>query len=89
MKSVRRLWFVFAVPLTVILSRVWWENYGAGGGRVVTYLLLSLLEVAIYPLTFSWFSVWIGMKSRARARATVSAMTAMVIWFALPLGVPS
>jgi hypothetical protein len=88
MAGVRRLILVYLVPFTTLfLLEAWWEA-GRWSHRelpTILYLLLSFLNVGIFLSEFSWLSLWIGMKSRTRFRAIMTALIVIVCIIVLPV----
>lgn len=89
MRAVRRMMFVFAVPLmTIVAFEAWWEwavqrerGYDSEP-EPMTYVLGTAATVAVYLPMLAWGSLWVSLRSRSRARAVVTAVTALAIWLA-------
>jgi hypothetical protein len=81
-RGVRRLICVLCVPfLSIYMFEKWFKNYGWD------YVLWSTVFVLIYlPLT-AWFSMWLGVKIRSQVRATLLAISLIVAWLTLPMGI--
>jgi ABC-type transport system involved in multi-copper enzyme maturation permease subunit len=90
-----RLMLVLSLPfLTVIFTESWWEYgmpvYGYRYEQIVptwSYLAGSLLSLVIYMPMMAWLSMWIGLRMKSPARATITAIAAIVGWIAAPAGV--
>jgi len=93
MSGVWRMILVLLIPfLTVFLveaflSRAWWtwpypSNVYLGG---LPCVLFSLAAVLVYLPMFAWFSNWVGLWTRTRARAITAALIGIVLWNVLPI----
>ncbi len=81
-RGVRRLICVLCVPfLSVYLFEKWFQN-----SYRWDYVFWSSVFVLIYlPLT-AWFCMWLGLKIRSQIRATLVAVSLIVAWITLPVG---
>jgi len=94
LRGVRRLIGVLLIPfVSIFLLDAWWRDtvgprgYGYHGYHdwgMGSYLISSVLVVAIYLPMLSWFALWVSLKSRTRFRAILTALMAIVGWIALP-----
>ena len=90
MRALYRLCLLFAVPLLTLAvfggmrSFVYAPYYEQTSPAF--YLIGSLFGVAIYLPLLAWFSMWIGLRVRTRARAIMTAVVALVCWcLAMPI----
>jgi len=95
MSGVWRVILVFLIPfltlflVQAVVSRAYWSR-GIFYGRwdepnPVGYVIISLATVLVYLPMFAWFSNWVGMKTKTRARAITVALTGVVLWSAVPV----
>ncbi len=49
------------------------------------YLGLSLPAIFVYLSLVKWFSVWVGLRVRSRAAATIVPVAVLTLWCVLPL----
>jgi hypothetical protein len=84
--ALRRLIFVWAVPLGTIMGlEAWWEhrlgsrNY-AGPHNLTLYVTCSILTIVIYLPLLAWFGLWIGMKVVSQSKAIIIALAVIVAW---------
>lgn len=98
MRAVRRLMYVFLVPFfTLFVTEAWWEHatgsygYGYGDGKYTLgtfgYLVSSSLSVFIFLPMYSWFGMWMGLRSKTRTRAILGTLGGVVAWSVLPVAV--
>jgi len=83
-RALRRFTLVLAVPLVTVYvaealveNRLWSED-------MWNYLGLSLLSVFVYLSLVKWFSVWVGLRVRSRAAATILPVAVLTLWCAVP-----
>lgn len=91
MRGLTRVMIAFAVPLlTVVLVEAWWEStathawYSRRSIDPFTYVLGTVLVLAIYLPLFAWGALWISLRARTRARAIIQALSVLVIWVVAP-----
>ncbi len=88
LRGVRRLILVMLIPFfTIFALEAWWR--GAvhrywRPGDAASYLGPSVLSVLIYLPMISWLALWIGLRTRTRFRAIITALLVLVIWVGGP-----
>ncbi len=84
-RALRRFTLVLAVPLvTVYVSEALAENR-LWSGDMWEYLAVSLPAIVVYFSLVKWFSVWVGLRVRSRAAATIVPVGVLTLWCVLPL----
>ena len=80
-RGVRRLLCVLCVPfLSIFLFESWFKS-----SLGWEYVFWSVVSVLIYlPLT-AWFSMWLGLRIRSQVRATLIAVSLVVLWITVPI----
>lgn len=71
------------VFLTLFAMEVWWR-FDTPGERWL-FAVASGLSLIMYLPMIIWISVWIGLRTRTRFRAILTAVMVLVGWCALPL----
>jgi len=71
------------VFLTIFAMEVWWRFDTAMDRWLFT--VTSALSLLVYLPMIVWISVWIGLRTRTRFRAILTAVGVFVGWCALPL----
>jgi len=92
-QGIRRLMYVLLIPfLTIFFFQTWWHSFFTGNNPYrrgafdgPSYLICSLLSVAVYLPMVSWFSLWVGLKVRTQNRAIFGALAGLVVWCVIPV----
>jgi len=71
------------VFLTVFAMEAWWRFDNTEDRWV--FVVASVLSLLVYLPMIIWISVWIGLRTRTRFRAILTAVAVFVGWCALPL----
>tara|TARA_R110002111_G_scaffold153375_1_gene220174 strand:- start:133122 stop:134993 length:1872 start_codon:yes stop_codon:yes gene_type:complete len=92
--GVKRLALVLLIPLlTIVFFESWWKweyaqinphNRNQYELQWLSYLVGSLLTIAIYLPMLIWLFCWIGMKVKSQTKAILSSLGAIIIWCILP-----
>jgi hypothetical protein len=92
-RMLTRFMWVVAAPLMTVFVVEWWMESESSYRYVhdvlqtqpSSYLLCSVLTLAIYLPLVLWLSLWIGLKMKTRFRAIITALAVVVAWCVLPL----
>jgi hypothetical protein len=85
MAAVRRLGFVLCGTIaTVFLLEICLEMRRDIADHA-EYIVSTVLSLIIYPPMLAWMALWIGMRSASRMKAVLIALTALILWCALPI----
>jgi len=83
-QALQRLTQALAVVfLTIFAMEVWWR-FDTARDRWL-FAVASALSLLVYLPMIIWISVWIGLRTRTRFRAILTAIAVFVGWCALPL----
>jgi hypothetical protein len=83
-QALQRLTQALAVVfLTIFAMEVWWR-FDTAHDRWV-FAVSSVLSLLVYLPMIIWISLWIGLRTRTRFRAIMTAVAVFVGWCALPL----
>ncbi len=83
-RALRRFMAVLAAPLLTVYVAEALVETRPDRLEMWTYLGLSLLPIIVYFPLITWLSVWIGLKVRSRAGATVLPVLVVTLWCAVP-----
>jgi ABC-type transport system involved in multi-copper enzyme maturation permease subunit len=82
LQGVRRLIRVLIVPfLTIFGFELWWF---LGSDYRGTYLVLSLLSIAVYLPLLAWLALWMGLKIRSQMKAVLGTIALVGGWLLVP-----
>jgi hypothetical protein len=82
LQGVRRLIRVMLVPfLTIFGFEVWWFQ---GSEYRTTYLVLSLVSIAVYLPLLAWLALWMGLKVRSQMKAVLGTIALVAGWLLVP-----
>ena len=87
-QALRRLILVMSVVLlTVVLYKTWMMHTVSYTAplAIMTYLVCSLLSIAIYLRSVAWLSMLIGIRVRSQARAIFTTVTVILAWCVMPM----
>ncbi len=93
-RALHRFFYVAAVPLLTLCLMKWilminqYEQYRGSYWRVdppALYLFCCVLNLVIWPPLISWVSLWVGLKTKTRFRAIITALLVVVLWCVLPI----
>jgi ABC-type transport system involved in multi-copper enzyme maturation permease subunit len=83
-RGLRRLHYAMLMLVAVLMMFRW---YGSTSDRRLESIVIVAINAAILPAMFTWFAIWIGLRSRHRNRAVIVAVIATCLWIcsAIPL----
>ena len=92
-RAARRLILVLLVPFFTLFAMK--ASFGSGleldllrlrfPRTYLCYIAASVCSVLIFLPLVAWFSLWVSLRVRTRSRAILTALVALMVWWAGPL----
>jgi ABC-type transport system involved in multi-copper enzyme maturation permease subunit len=76
-RGLRRLHYAIIILLGVLMVLRW---FASSSEVLYESILVVGINAVVLPALFSWFSIWIGLRSRNRNRAVIVAVIASCAW---------